>query len=92
MSARVPAIRRLGLAFAALAVLLAASVLFSRMRLGGWNPVIALAIAMAKATVVVAIFMRPGEAGPSARFALLFGTAWVGILITLTLADFLTRV
>jgi cytochrome c oxidase subunit IV len=91
MNAPVPSARRFVFALAALLVLLVASVIVAETHLGPWNPVVSLAIAAAKASVVIAIFMRPGEAGPSARFALTFGFAWVGVLIVLTLGDFLTR-
>lgn len=91
MSAVVPKVRRFVVALLALAALLTASVVLSRMRLGPWNPVLSVGIAGAKAAIVVIVFMRPGEGGPSARFALAFGIIWVGILIMLTLSDFLLR-
>jgi len=91
VNARIREARRLVFALLALAVLLAASVVVSRMRLGPWNPVLAVGIAGAKAAIVVTVFMRPGEGGPSARFALALGIVWVGILIMLTLSDFLLR-
>jgi cytochrome c oxidase subunit 4 len=91
MNARIPSLKRCVAALVGLVVLLVASVVLSQIRLGGWNPVLAIVIAVAKASIVVTVFMRPGEGGPSARFALAFGIAWVGILIALTLSDFLTR-
>lgn len=88
---RRPSPVRLLATFAALLALLAASVVLARMHLGPWNPVVAVVIAIAKAALVISVFMRPAEGGPPARFALAFGTIWVIVMLALTLSDFLFR-
>ena len=59
--------------------------------LGEWNLVVALCIAFIKASLVALFFMhlRRGEHRP--RLALLAGLFWLGLLLILTLSDYLTR-
>lgn len=58
---------------------------------GLFNPVIALTIAVVKATVVVLFFMHLKY---SSRLTMVVGAAaifWLGILLVLTMSDYLAR-
>ncbi|MEX1827124.1 cytochrome C oxidase subunit IV family protein [Luteibacter sp. CQ10] len=79
-------------AFVALLALLLLSVWLAELRLGALNVVASLAIAAAKAGIVVMVFMNLRQGHPSTRLALVCGLAWVGIMMALTLGDFLSRV
>jgi cytochrome c oxidase subunit IV len=59
--------------------------------LGRWNTVVALAIAVAKMTLVVLFFMHVKYATGLTRIVILAGFFWLGIMITLSCADELTR-
>ena len=59
--------------------------------LGRWNTVIALAIAIFKATLVILFFMHVKYSSNLTRSAVVAGFFWLALLITLTLSDFLTR-
>jgi cytochrome c oxidase subunit 4 len=80
------------LALAALAALLGLSVALARMHLGAFNVFAGPAIAALKAAVVLFFFMKLSSSGAPIRFAACFGFVWLGILIVLTLGDFLNRV
>jgi cytochrome c oxidase subunit 4 len=59
--------------------------------LGPLNAVAALVIAIVKATLVVLFFMHV-KYGPRLTWAVVIGSVyWLGILLTLTLGDYLTR-
>lgn len=59
--------------------------------LGNWNVVVALAIAFCKATLVVLFFMHLRYNKGLSRIILVGGLFWLGIMITFTLADELSR-
>jgi len=59
--------------------------------LGPINTVIALAIALTKATLVVLYFMHVRYSSPLTWLAVAGGVAWLVILIVFTLADFHSR-
>jgi cytochrome c oxidase subunit 4 len=80
------------LALATLAALLTISVLIARMHLGAFNAFAGPAIGALKASVVLFFFMKLSSSGAPVRFAACFGFAWLGILIVLTLGDFLNRI
>ena|ERR1022692_547120 len=59
--------------------------------LGAMNIVAALAIAVFKATLVILFFMHV-KYSPKLTWAVVLGSIfWLGILLTMTLADYLTR-
>ena len=59
--------------------------------LGAMNIVAALAIAVFKATLVILFFMHV-KYSPKLTWAVVLGSIfWLGILLTLTLGDYLTR-
>jgi len=75
----------------ALLVLFLLTVMIAYIDLGPFNLVVALTIAIAKATLVVLYFMHVRF---SSRVVWVFATAglfWLVILLTLTMGDFLTR-
>ena len=59
--------------------------------LGRWNTVVALAIAASKMALVILYFMHLRYSANLTRIVLLASFLWLGILISLTLSDFLTR-
>lgn len=77
--------------FAALLVLLAITVAASYVPLGRFNVVIALMIAIAKTFLVMLFFMHVRYSGRLIWIYVGVGFFWLGILLALTLSDFLTR-
>ncbi len=59
--------------------------------LGNWNVVVALVIAVCKASLVVLFFMHAKYNKGLSRIVLVGAVFWLGIMITFTLADELTR-
>ena len=67
------------------------TVQFAFLDLGAMNTVAALAIATFKATIVVLFFMHV-KYSTRLTWAVVVGSVfWLGILLTLTLTDYLTR-
>jgi cytochrome c oxidase subunit 4 len=77
--------------FVTLLVLTATTFLVSGIDLGGMNAVAALVIAMVKALLVALFFMHLRYSRPLMLVTVAAGLLWLGIMITLTLGDFLTR-
>lgn len=84
--------RRLVLAWAALLVLLAATVAGAYLPLGSFNIVLALAIAATKAAIVLVVFMDLTRGPALARIFAGAGAFWLMILLGLASTDYLTRV
>jgi cytochrome c oxidase subunit IV len=59
--------------------------------LGPFNTVAALGIAILKATLVVLFFMHVKDSTRLTWAVVLGGVFWLGILLVLTLSDYLTR-
>jgi len=59
--------------------------------LGPFSVVVALFIAVCKMLLVALFFMHVRHSAKLTRLVLLGGLLWLGILITLSMADFLTR-
>ena len=59
--------------------------------LGIFNPVIALAIACTKATLVILFFMHVRYSSKLTKLTVAAGFFWLCIMITLSLSDYLTR-
>lgn len=78
-------------AWLALLLLLALTVLGAYQPLGTGNTVLALAIATAKALIVLAVFMELYESNALTTGFAAAGFFWLGILLWLSLADFVTR-
>lgn len=77
--------------FAVLLVLLVLTVAVTRVDLGVWNPIVALAIAGAKGALIVLYFMHVRSADPLARIAAVAGFLWLALLLGLTYGDYQTR-
>jgi cytochrome c oxidase subunit 4 len=64
----------------------------SRIDLGEWSTVVALAIAAIKALLVILFFMHVRyESQKMAWVFVVAGFFWLGILLALTMTDYLTR-
>jgi cytochrome c oxidase subunit 4 len=59
--------------------------------LGPWNPVIALAIATTKATLVVLFFMHVKYSSKLTKLTIFSGIFMFLVLISMTLADYISR-
>jgi cytochrome c oxidase subunit IV len=78
--------------FFALVVLTLATTGIAFIDLGaGWNATVALAIAAGKASLVALYFMHLHNSSPLTRLFAAAGIFWIGILVTLTVSDYLTR-
>ena len=75
----------------ALLVLTVVTYLVSRVDLGKLNVVIALAIAAPKVSLVALYFMHARYSSRLTRVVIGAGLAWLAILLTLTLTDYVTR-
>ena len=80
------------LIFLMLMVLTAVTVGVAFIDLGAMNTVVALTIACTKATVVVLFFMHV-KYSTRLTWAVVIGSVfWLGIMLVLTMSDYLTRV
>ena len=75
----------------AVMVLFALTLVSSFVPLHGFNAVVNVAIAVAKAALVGVIFMRLRTGTPLVRLVAVAGVVWLLILMCLSLTDFLTR-
>jgi len=75
----------------ALLVLTGATCAISFIDMGKLNAVVALVIAFTKASLVALIFMHLRYSRRLMRIVVVAGLFWLGILIALTMGDFLTR-
>ena len=77
--------------FAALLALTAATVTVAAIPLGRWHTPLALAIAAFKATLVIVFFMHASR-GPQTTWVVIGAAiSWLGILVVLVFADYLSR-
>jgi cytochrome c oxidase subunit IV len=77
--------------FAALMVLLAATVGVAFVHLGEWNVVAAMTIAVAKAVLIILYFMHVRYSSHVTWMFVGAGFFWLGILLVLSMSDYLTR-
>ena len=77
--------------FLALMVLTAITVWVAFLDLGPLNDVVAMTIAVSKATLVILFFMHVRYSTPFTKLVVVSGFVWLLILIAITLADYLTR-
>ena len=77
--------------FLSLMVLTVITILVAFQDLGPWNDIVALGIAVSKASLVVLFFMHVRYSTPFTKLVVISGFVWLVFLIALTLADFLTR-
>ena len=91
MAEHVTPVRTYLAVFAALMVLTLITWLVAQVDLGWANDVVALAIAVTKALLVLWFFMHLRYSTRMTVLTALAGFFWLGILIFLTLNDYLTR-
>jgi cytochrome c oxidase subunit 4 len=77
--------------FAALMALTLVTVAVAYVDLGAINTVAALGIAALKAAIVVLYFMHVKFGTRLIKLTVIAGLYWMGILLALTLSDYLTR-
>jgi cytochrome c oxidase subunit 4 len=77
--------------FVALLALLAISILAASLDLGTLNATVALTIAILKALLIALYFMHLRYSAPLTWVVALGGAFWLGILLVLTMSDYLTR-
>jgi cytochrome c oxidase subunit 4 len=91
MSARVIPPGRYYTVFAALVVMTFLTVGMSFLELGEWHTVAGLTIAVCKAALVALVFMHLLYSNRLTWIVVGGALFWLGILMALTLADYLTR-
>lgn len=91
MSERVISERAYYAVFAALLVLTVTTYGAARVDLGHWNTPVGLGIAAGKAALIVIYFMHARYSTRLTRVVIVAGLFWLGILLVLTLSDYLTR-
>jgi cytochrome c oxidase subunit IV len=77
--------------FFALMILTVLTVWVSRIDLGAFNTAVALAIAIAKATVVILWFMHVIHSPKMTWIVVISSFLWLGVLFVLLFSDYLTR-
>jgi len=91
MSAHIVSQKIYFIIFALLIGLTVLTTLVADFNLGRWNTIVALAIAICKATLVILFFMHVKYSSSLTRIAVVAGFFWLAILLTFTLSDILTR-
>lgn len=91
MSEPITPTRTYYMVFVALIALTLLTVSVSFLELGPWHTTVGVLIGVAKATLVVLFFMHLLHAARISWLAALAGLFWLGILMALTLSDYLTR-
>jgi cytochrome c oxidase subunit 4 len=87
----VPTVRTLVAVWATLIVLTGTTSAVSYIELGPWNIVVALLIAVTKASLVVWIFMGVRHTTTLTKLFVVAGLVWLGIMILGTANDYNTR-
>jgi cytochrome c oxidase subunit 4 len=77
--------------FVTLLVMTAATTAISGIDMGPWNTVVALAIAVFKASLVVLFFMHAKYSPKLTRVVIFGGVFWLAILLLITFSDFASR-
>lgn len=91
MSLHVESKRNYILVFAALMVLTALTVYVAYFDFGAWNSIVAMGIAVAKATLVVLVFMHVRHSSPLTKLVVVGAMLWMVFMVALTLGDYFTR-
>ncbi len=79
------------LAYAALVALTFGTVSLSLLRLGEWHLAAGSAIGVVKVMLVALFFMHLVRSPPRTWLAAGLGLLWLGIMMALTMSDYLTR-
>ena len=88
---KVTPLRSYALTWLALLALLAITAASSFFDLGRLNLAINMAVALAKALLVVFVFMHVRRGTPMIRVFAVAGLLWLGLLVTLSFTDFIAR-
>lgn len=88
---KVTPLRTYALTWLALMALLAITAASAFFRLGGLNLAINVGVALAKALLVVFVFMHVGRGTPMTRVFAVAGLLWLALLVVLSSTDFLAR-
>ena len=91
MSEHITSVRVYIVVFLALMVGTALTVAVAFVDLGVFNDLLALTIAVAKATLVVLFFMHVKNSSRMTKISVMAGFLWLAILFALTLSDYFTR-
>lgn len=91
MTVHIPSVRILVTVWVALICLTWTTVGVSYLELGEWNVVVALIIALIKASLVVWVFMGVRFSTPMTRLFCVAGLVWLTIMIVITTGDYATR-
>ena len=91
MSVHVTPIRVYLMVFAILMVGTALTVWAAFINMGPFNDIVAMAIAVTKATFVVLYFMHVRHSTLLTKITVVAGFLWLAILVALTLSDYFTR-
>src|SRR5215475_180020 len=91
MSEHIVPIRVYAIIFVILLTLTAATCVISFINLGRLNAVVALVIAFSKMLLVALFFMHLRYSRRLMQLVVVAGLFWLGIMISLTMTDFLTR-
>ncbi len=91
MSEHITSVRTYVAVFIALMVLTAATVAVAFVDLGAFNDIVAMAIAILKASLVILIFMGVRHATRLNKLIVLTGILFLVILFGITLSDYFTR-
>jgi cytochrome c oxidase subunit 4 len=89
--AHIPKVGTLVAVWAALIVLTVTTAAVSYVELGEWNVVVALLIALFKASIVAWIFMGVRYSTNLTRLFCVAGLVWLSILILITFSDYHSR-
>jgi cytochrome c oxidase subunit 4 len=77
--------------YVSLLVLVIVTVAAAHVKTGSWAFPIAMAIAVTKMVLIVAIFMHAKDEFPLIRVVATAGVFWLGILLTFLMSDYITR-
>jgi cytochrome c oxidase subunit 4 len=77
--------------FATLIALTLVTVYVSFLELGAWHTTVGVLIGFVKASLVGMFFMHLLHSSKASWLAVLAGLFWLGIMMALTLSDYLTR-
>ncbi len=91
MSEHVVSVKVYVAVFVTLLVMTAATTAISGFDLGPWNTVVALGIAVFKASLVVLFFMHARYSPRLTHMVILAGLFWLALLLLITFSDFASR-
>jgi cytochrome c oxidase subunit 4 len=91
MTHHITPVRNYVFVFLALIVLTVTTVLVSKLELGEFNFVVAMTIAVIKASLVVWFFMHVNRSSSLTRLFVFAGLFWVAILLVFLLSDYISR-